>query len=320
MTSTSRRHSENPLLSPTLATRWWAGVARFKTWEGALVLLPLINFHLLVETRRKEIVKRKRQRTTKKPRPTYAEDSVGAEFAKILVEIEKALRLSPDRTPLPAWAGRSEFALEEEKRLETQIAAVEAQIAELRTTAVALQTRFDAAGNLRGLLYETGRALEEAVLEALRLLGFSAESYKEADSEFDVVFVSPEGDRLIGEAEGKNDKPVAIEKLDQLERNIREDFEKRADSSYAKGVLFGNASRLTPLEERGDFFTSKCIAGAKRSGTALVRTSDLFPIAKYLKEHRDSGFAQMCRAALLETSGAVVVFPPLPKASSSPGG
>jgi hypothetical protein len=175
----------------------------------------------------------------------------------------------------------------------------------------------DAAGNLRGLLYETGHPLEGAVLEALRLLGFTAEGYRDLDSDFDAVFVDPEGDRLIGEAEGKNDKAVNIDKLDQLERNVREDFEKRTDSNYAKGVLFGNASRLVPLEQRVEFFTAKCIAGAKRSGIALVRTPDLFPIARYLKEHPDTVFAKNCRAAILNTSGTVVAFPPTPQSSGS---
>lgn len=293
------------------------GVARWKDWKGALVFLPIINFDLLVKQRQKQMASRKRQGKAKKPQTGRANASVGAQFAKVLTEIDKVLRLSSDRTPLPSWAAGDKFVLREERQLRSEITSLEARVDELQIARAELQTRLDTAGNLRGLLYETGHPLEGAVLEALRLLGFAAENYKDADSEFDAVFVAPEGDRLIGEGEGKNDKAINIDKLDQLERNVREDFEKRTDSTYAKGVLFGNASRLMPLEQRGDFFTPKCIAGAKRSGIALVRTPDLFPIAKYLKEHSDAAFAKNCRAAILGTSGAVVAFPPTPQSRGS---
>ena len=91
-------------------------------------------------------------------------------------------------------------------------------------------------------MFETGKQLESAILEALRILGFAADGFSDSQSEFDAVFTDPSGARLLGEAEGKNDKAVNIDKLDQLDRNVQEDFTKRDDSTvYAKGVLFGNA-------------------------------------------------------------------------------
>jgi hypothetical protein len=134
----------------------------------------------------------------------------------------------------------------------------------------------DDAGNLKGLLFEKGKPLELAILEALRTIGFQAAGLVDEESEFDAVFVDPSGRRLLGEAEGKDDKAINIEKLDQLNRNIQEDYGKRPDSTdYAKGVLFGNAFRLSPPAERGSFFTPKCLAGAKRLGAALVRTPSM---------------------------------------------
>jgi hypothetical protein len=61
-------------------------------------------------------------------------------------------------------------------------------------------------------VYEKGALLEQAILQALRLIGFEAEQYRESDSEFDVVFVSPEG-RCLGEAEGKDNRAINIDKL-----------------------------------------------------------------------------------------------------------
>ena len=143
---------------------------------------------------------------------------------------------------------------------------------------------------------------------------FIAEAYVDHESEFDAVFTDTTGTRLLGEAEGKDSKAINVEKLDQLERNIQEDFRKLPDGTeYAKGVLFGNPFRLLPPAERGDFFTVKCLAAAKRSGVALVRTPDLFVVAKYLKENQNSEFAAACRRAILNAAGEIVKFPAIPK-------
>ena len=77
----------------------------------------------------------------------------------------------------------------------------------------------------------------------------------------------------------------------------------------AIGVLFGNAFRLRPIEERDDFFTQKVKSAAKASNVALVRTSDLFKVARALKNNSDPSFAQACREAIRDGVGAVVIFP-----------
>jgi hypothetical protein len=154
------------------------------------------------------------------------------------------------------------------------------------------------------------------VLEALRLLGFSADNFTDNESEFDVVFQDTDGTRFIGEVEGKNDSAINIDKLAQLERNIQEDFEKRDDNTYARGILLGNAFRFMIPGQRGDYFTEKCVTGARRSGVALVRTADLFEVSRYLKENLDQDFANACRKAVRETVGDLVKFPDIPRRPS----
>ena len=182
-----------------------------------------------------------------------AETAVGAKFIGAIVEIDNALRSSRSKTPTPEWAKSDQYQLQDERRIRTQLDEVSAKIQTLEKENSELHGRLADAGILKGLLFETGHALEESVLEALGVLGFEAKGFKEGQSEFDAVFVSPTGERLIGEAEGKDNKAVNIDKMDQLERNIREEFALREGTEYAKGVLFGNAFRLTPVEERGDF-------------------------------------------------------------------
>ena len=296
-----------PTLVTQTAEKVVGGFLRSTEWKGTIVLLPLVDFELMISDREDQIKTKNKMSATKK-----AETSVGKQFVDALIQIDKAIRVTLERTPAPQWSKEPVFSLQEESELEKEISGTTKQISELREYRKQVQEKLEAAGNLRGLLYETGKPLESAVLEALRLLEFRAENYKDAESEFDVLFVDPDGERLLGEAEGKNDKAVNIDKLDQLNRNVQEEFTKRSDTNYSKGVLFGNAFRLTPLSERSEFFTDKCLAGAARLGFALVRTPDLFPVAKYLKEYKNAEFARKCRAEILNTNGTVVVFPTIP--------
>jgi hypothetical protein len=289
------------------------GFIRSKAWKGTIVLLPLVDFDLMIGEREKQIQARVKTKVSRPPAARKkAETSVGKQFVDALIQIDKTIRVTLERTPAPQWSREPTYLLKEEKTFEEEISGIEKQIAELREQRKEAQQKLEAAGNLRGLLYETGKPLEAAILDALRLLEFQAENYKDAESEFDVLFVDPDGERLLGEAEGKNDKAINIDKVDQLNRNVVEEFAKQSDTKYAKGVLFGNAFRLTPLNERGEYFTDKCVAGAARLGFALVRTPDLFQVAKYLKENRDPEFARKCRAEILNTHGKVALFPPIP--------
>ncbi|HXO26570.1 MAG TPA: hypothetical protein VOA80_04445, partial [Thermoanaerobaculia bacterium] len=204
--------------------------------------------------------------------------------------------------------GRLRRNPQQETTLASEIGAVEGEISVLRSKKARLETALVSAGELRRLLYEQGHPLEQAVLEALSLFGFEASTLAEGDSEFDAVFASAEG-RFLGEVEGKDSRAINVDKFSQLERNLHEDFSRDSVETYAKGVLFGNAYRLVPLAERGEFFTKKAIASAKRIQAALVRTPDLFLPAKYLREHPDESYSCQCRRAILTAEGEIVMFP-----------
>jgi hypothetical protein len=126
--------------------------------------------------------------------------------------------------------------------------------------------------------------------------------------------VDPNGVRLIGEAEGKDDRAISVDKLDQLDRNLKEDFSRQSDDTaqFAKGVLFGNAFRLIDPDNRPDFFTNKCLLAATRSHISLVKTTDLFLVVQYLDDTPDSEFAEKCRNAIIQADGDVVKFPTIP--------
>lgn len=235
----------------------------------------------------------------------------GKRLATTLFALSGVLLRSRLTTPPPAWVLSSAFSTPEESSLHREIEEVTKKISELQQQRAELGQQLNEAGSIRALLYEQGKPLERAVRDALGVLGFSAVPFAENDSEFDVIFESPEG-RCLGEVEGKDNKAVNIDKFSQLERNMQEDFAREGVTEYAKGALFGNAERLKPPADRGEAFTAKCITAAKRARVALLRTADLFDPIRYLRSHSDLNYAKACRQAIFRTEGDIVVFPPVP--------
>lgn len=243
----------------------------------------------------------------------------GKQVVTAVVELDHALKQREKVTPMPEWAKGAALELPSEAIVQGQIDAVSHQIVALRARQQELAVEKAKAALPKNLLFETGAPLENAVLDALQTFGFEAKHYKDADSEFDVVFSSEEG-RFIGEVEGKDSSAINIQKLQQLERNIQEDFAKEHTNEYARGVLFGNAHRLIKPADRKEDFTPKVLSAAQRSGIALVRTSDLFPAVRYLKANTDCEFAKQVRSAIAQTKGTVVKIPDVPASNSAATG
>ncbi|UGX96443.1 hypothetical protein G6321_00015390 [Bradyrhizobium barranii subsp. barranii] len=276
-------------LTTRVGNKGVGAIMRSKTSRGALVLLPDLDFD-----------------SDKDGDQSWS--TAGKRFTQRLlssiVELDKALKASSAVTPAPSWATDPSYSTEHEKSVLSELIEAERAIESAQKHRDEVAEKAKAAGHLRALLYETGKILEHAIIEALKVLGFSASSYREGDSEFDVVFECPEG-RLMGEAEGKDTKAINIDKLRQLSLNIHEDLNRDEVKSPAKGVLFGNGYRLTAPASRGVQFTEKCIMAAKSTSTALIATTELFKAAHYLSDHKNPEYAELCRRALLQDSGLI---------------
>lgn len=240
---------------------------------------------------------------------TEEEDKFGHRFLAAILAIDDALRRSSFVSPPPSWINQNKFHTPKESELQKRILKLDSDVEQLLADKLVLTSEISEEQSLKRLLYEKGTPLEDAINEALNILGFSSEPFKDAESEFDAVFDSLEG-RFLGEVEGKDNKQVNVDKLRQLEMNIQEDFEKDGVTVFAKGVLFGNAYRLEDPDARPkEFFTKKCITAAQRSGTALVRTPDLYRAAIHLKYCPNDDFARACREAIFSANGTIVAFP-----------
>ncbi len=295
----------NPMAPACVITRTGdkvvGAIYRSKGSLGTLLLLPDIDFSP------DNFIKEKKEKQTWTPVATqFAERMVAS-----VVALDKALRETSEVTPEPAWATQPQFALGPEAELRVQLLEAERQVERAQKRKEGVVEELSAVGGYRRLLYEKGKPLEAVIIDALRLLGFKAVPFKESDSEFDVVFECEEG-RLIGEAEGKDNKPVNVDKLRQLAMNVHEDLQREEVTSPAKPVLFGNGFRLLPLEKRSDPFTEKCQSAAAASSTALVFTPDLFPPVQYLVTQKDPRYSQSCKETILNSVGRVT-FPKVPE-------
>jgi hypothetical protein len=262
--------------------------------SGALVLLPDVEFcpPTFVKPKGDEEVW------------TPAAEQFAQRFLASTVDMDRALRAEGEITPMPSWANAPEYGLSVETKLRSELLLAEREVEQATKRKEMKEDELRSIGGFRGLLFEKGKPLERSIIDGLGILGFSAAPFVNAESEFDVVFSCSEG-RLIGEAEGKDNKAISIDKLRQLAMNIHEDLDQAAVERPAKAVLFGNPFRLDAVERRGEPFTDKCMAAATSSSTALVFTPDLFRPIQYLLSNPDDDYAKSCRMAIICAVGRV---------------
>jgi hypothetical protein len=281
--------------------------AIYKIGKGHLITLPYINYD------EEKFTKYKGKGEEKNAYWTKEATQFGKSLVKVLVDVDKGLQQSGDKTPPPDWVNDKDFQLARENTLRQHIETKTKAIENLLLEKSELQTKLDQEVSLKDLLFEKGKRLEGAISTALESLGYKTENFNDGILEIDHVINSPEGDRFIGEAEGKDNYAINIDKFSQLSRIVQEDLKREEVDKPAIGILFGNGFRLKNPSGREEQFTAKCISTAKSFNYILVRTTDLFRIAKYARESNDEAFAKKCRDALKGAVGGIVDFPELPK-------
>lgn len=278
--------------------------AVFKVGQGYLVTLPYIDYDY------DEFVKTK---TDKSGKEQSFWTPVAIEFGNKLVgqllHIDGSLRKATESTPPPEWVPDKKYQTKKEDVLTSLKAKEVDKILAAQQKISEIDSDLAEENILRGLLYEQGKPLEAAVTKALELLGYSTEGYDDGVLELDQVIISPEGYRYVGECEGKDNKDIDITKFRQLTESLSADFAREEVPEKAFGILFGNPQRLLAPDERTLDFTKKCKIGADREKIGLIKTVDLYNVAKYLSENTDKAFQKKCRTAIHSGLGTVVTFP-----------
>ncbi|KQM46016.1 hypothetical protein ASE69_17080 [Sphingomonas sp. Leaf208] len=229
-------------------------------------------------------------------------------FRKDLIDLDRAINSTGGREAAPEWVQATEFSLLSEAPLLQELDAVAAEAEKLSLRRQAAVAALDDESAWKTLLFGSGKELEKAVRGALILLGYEVSTVDDGTSEFDVVFEA-DGKRFIGEVEGKDTKPVSIDKASQLHRNLAEDFSREDIDAMAVGVLFGNGERLIRPNERSDTFTLKVRTFAATSNLTLLDTVELFKAVQILKAGAGDAYAASCRTAIAEAGGSEVKLP-----------
>lgn len=277
--------------------------AYFNAGAGHLVVLPYVDYD------RNKFTKEQKGKDGKKQQYWTA---LAIKFGNMLVakfiQIDRDLSQDSVKTPPPEWSQAKEYSTKKELQIENSITTENEKLSKINQQIKKLEKELVEERVLKDLLFEKGKALELAVNTALKILGYQSENFNDGNLEIDHVITSPEGERFIGECEGKDTSAISIDKFRQLEENIQTDLQREEIEEPATGILFGNGFRLTKPEDRAEQFTTKCLSSAKR-GTILIRATDLYKVARYLSENKDDKYAEACRNAIIAGKGSVVSFP-----------
>ena len=272
--------------------------------EGNIVILPKL---ILDSPEFTEIREDKKEYWTKEAL------KLGNKLINCLLQIDKILKEESEASVLPDWANQKKYQLPKEILITEEISKIDIKMNELKDKKQKLEDDLKEECKLKRLLYEKGALLEDAIIHALKILKFKAKNYKDSDSEFDAIFSCKEG-CFLGEAEGKDNKEIDVTKCRQLSGNVREYYEKF--DKFPKGILFGNAKRLTEPKDRKTIFTDKCLTLAKIDKLVLINTCDLYLVCKYILESNDSQYIEDCRKTIFNTESGIIKFPKIPKISS----
>jgi hypothetical protein len=234
--------------------------------------------------------------------PSISYDKDDSKFIGVIRQCAERFLFKKQLTPPPPWTNI--FSLSGETDFDNELSALSKQIDELELQKEKIEKEKLELTQYKGLLYEQGNVLENLVLKSFRLFGFKAENRKQDDLEHDVVFESKEG-RGIAEVEGKDNDAIHIEKLDQLNRAVDEDF--ALTENYPQGLLIGNHYRLTNPEKRKEAFTEKVKIVADKKSFGLLTTVEIFKATSYIIENpNDEEFKKSCREKILTITGTEI--------------
>ena len=236
------------------------------------------------------------------------------DLLNIIVEIDKNLKNI--NNPKPQWLESNEnYSINVSENIKSELANIDEKINKLNEKKTELNKNLEKEEQIKDLLFENGKLLENAIIEALRILDYEAENRYIGNNEIDILAKSPERDIFCCEAEGKDNSPIDITKFRQLSDNLniyRDNYPD--DTTYA--ILFGNPYRLKDIEERiEEPFTKHCLNRAKDNNIILVKTTDLFFVIRDIKNYNDNDnekieeYKKKCREAILNSKGNIVIFP-----------
>lgn len=248
------------------------------------------------------------------PEVLLKEEKDLTDLLNIIVEIDKNLNKEIIKTPKPQWLESNEiYSINISERIKSKLSNIDEEINNLNEKKEELNHNLEKEEQIKDLLFENGKPLENAIIEALRILDYEAKNVYIDNNEIDILAKSPEGDIFCCEAEGKDNKSIDITKFRQLSDNLNI-YQDSHQNEYAYAILFCNIYRKEKLENRPvEYFTEHCLQGAISNNFILIKTTDLFFVIRDIKNCNDNKkveeYKKKCREAILDSKGKIVDFP-----------
>jgi hypothetical protein len=226
-------------------------------------------------------------------------DSIGpirGEIATAMVDMCKQLGGSAVAELPPYWT-RS-LALPGLEQAEAELETATAAVADARARLTAAQEQHDTIESHRRLLWATGRQFEQAVAEALRLIGFGVNGGYGDES----LSVVSEGKEALVESESSPGEVVEWPYV-RLQRRLEERLLQKGEQ--LKGIVIANGHRGTPPENRAEQFTTPLRVACENYRYSLLSADTLFAAVQRVLAGADDSTLLSIRRRIMTTAGLI---------------
>lgn len=211
----------------------------------------------------------------------------------------------PQPTTSPGWLGR--YCLPDEPAFEQEVRFAQSRLDAEKRKLIQAEAALSAYIAPKAILFEQGRALEQAVSQVIAAFGFQTTTYASGTREHDVIGRCEEG-VIVVEVEGRDTASIELDKARQLGANVDQHFEDHKER--ARGVLVGNPHRLQDPADRGTPFTAHVRDFAAMRRFMVCPTPQLYEAyRRYLSRTDKTSYARKVRHMLLDPEALEFVAP-----------
>lgn len=185
------------------------------------------------------------------------------------------------------------------EQIEAELEEAESAEAEARSRLEAVREKHDGLARHRRLLWEAGQPFTGAVVEALRLIGFSVEH-----TPGEPLVIEHEGQKAFLEVESDREQVVEWPYI-RLQRRLEEHLLKK--SELLKGVIVANGYREKDPEQREEELSEPLRVACENYRYALLTSRTLFEVVRRALAGADDSTLLGVRRRIMQATGLLTV-------------
>lgn len=230
--------------------------------------------------------------------PAFTADTVGnsrSAIASAIVDALHRLAGSTTQKEAPYWVRT--IGVPGLEQAEAELETADAAAAESEAHAATARAQHDAIERHRRLLWEDGKPFEQAVTEALRLLGFGV-----TGGAGEPLSLTSEGKEALLEAESSREQVVEWPYI-RLQRRLEERLLR--SSEQIKGAVVANGHRDKSPDNREEQFTSALRIACENYQYTLLSSETLFALVQRALGGADEAALTGMRRRIMGAAGLV---------------